>query len=217
VGFKLGQAQRDRDRDFPLRDPRINISLKTLRRMTRSAYVSGYASKPVEDMAEELNAAPEAIRRSRKRLVRFGLFTRPQRWRYQRILLPGETRKAHWRRMRTLPYIDMAARCLWVLCDATRSDGDDEAVPLSLAMLAANLGTTAQHAARALGQALELGYFDVERGGGRSNWNVYQRSSAWDAIPQLQQEIIGYEQEEETREAFDYKAAYRQRFPERTR
>jgi hypothetical protein len=115
------------------RDERLNITVRVAWLMVALAYRHGYSSMAVQNMAEELDCAIEAVRRSRQKVVRFGYFTPPKHWHYYRIPHPpSEKRAAHWRRLRPDRRLDLIARVAWLLTDRTRRNG---AAQLSLSMI----------------------------------------------------------------------------------
>jgi hypothetical protein len=153
-------------------DPRINVTARLGWLMTALSHRSGYASMKVARMAAELGAAPASVRQARQKLVRLGLFTPGERWRYSRVLLSDENSSAYWCRIRADRRLDLTARCTWLLCDATRRDGSAE---MSLAEIGAGLGVNEQRAAWAVHRVRELRYFTTVPGGGRGHKTVYAR------------------------------------------
>ena len=77
-------------------DARLAITGRLAWLMTALAYKNGFASMSAKHMADQLRASsPDAVRQARSKLVKLGLFA-SDGWKYPRILLPGETAKAHW-------------------------------------------------------------------------------------------------------------------------
>jgi hypothetical protein len=190
------------------RDQRLNLTARLAWLMVSVAYKNdknGFCSMKPERLADELDATPAAVRRARQKLVEFGFFAPPQRWRYARIMLPGEDRKSHWKRIRADRRLDLTARCAWALADMTRN-GEAE---ISLTEIGAALGTTRKRASLAVNRVLALGHFSVTKGGGGRFKNTYQRhgDAASQVVQLFQQEVRNDD------EGFDVGDYFRQRFP----
>src|SRR5690242_8215922 len=92
-------------------DPRLNITTRCLWLMTALSHRSGYSSMSVDRMAEQLNAkSSAAVRQARRKLVQLGMFSPRDRWRYDRVLLPNETRNSYWHRACGCRHLDLTAR-----------------------------------------------------------------------------------------------------------
>lgn len=189
------------------RDPHLNITARLAWLMTSLAYRNGYASMPPRAMADELDAPLAAVQQARKKLVGLGLFAPPRRWRYDRVLMPGEDRKAYWRRVRAEPRLDLATRCGWVLADATKRGP----ATLSLPEIGARLGASKRSTARAVNRVLALGHFHVVKGGGRGSKSTYARHGDASGVQIFEAEEDNHGDED----GEDLGEYYRRHFPQR--
>jgi hypothetical protein len=152
-------------------DQRLNITARLAWLMTALSHRRGFASMSIKRMARELNAAPVAVRQARKRLVRLGVFTKGDGWKYHRAQLPGEGAKGYWRRIQADRRLDRCARAAWLLADLCKFDGEAE---VSMAEIAQQLNIEKSNARVAVRRVLDLGLFMRVPRTGRGRRNRYR-------------------------------------------
>ena len=176
------------------RDSRYNITARVAHRMVKAAYESGFCSRSVATLAADTNAAPDAVRKARQKLVRLGIFTPPKDWCCHRITLPGEDKLAHWRRMQTVKGLDLTYRCAWLLFDRTKWGP----ASLSYPQIAEKLHTNPREAMRAVNRVLDIGHFRLlQRGGGSGHRNTYYRHDPSAANQQVVGQAYPYSPQED--------------------
>src|SRR4051812_34282796 len=83
---------------------------RVLRRMDRASYESDFCSRSPATLAADTGASIRAVTQARQKIVALEYYERCNKWRYNQIKLPGESKRARWRRMQKDKRVDSSWR-----------------------------------------------------------------------------------------------------------